>query len=69
MQRVGSRAKVMHGTAKMTSGGLLKKDLKYNKKTRRIVSRKKSKLAKSQNRLQNAGYIPKKGEFKLFRRK
>ena len=28
--RIGSRAQVMHGTAKMTSGGLTKKDLKYN---------------------------------------
>ena len=31
MQRIGSRAQVMHGTAKMTGGGLKKKDLKYNK--------------------------------------
>ena len=30
MQRIGSRAQVMHGNAKMTSGGLMKKHLKYN---------------------------------------
>ena len=31
MQRIGSKAPVMHGNAKMTGGGLMKKDLKYNK--------------------------------------
>ena len=36
---------VMHGTAKHTSGGLTKKDLKYNKNGE-IVSRKKSTTAK-----------------------
>ena len=41
---IGSRAEVWHGTAKKTSGGLLKKDLKMNKRGR-IVSRKKSKLS------------------------
>jgi hypothetical protein len=39
-QRVGSRAKVMHGVAEKTSGGLTKADLMYNKGGR-IVSRKK----------------------------
>lgn len=39
-QRVGSRAKVMHGWAEMTSGGLRKTDLMYNK-AGRIVSKKK----------------------------
>ena len=39
-QRVGSRAKVMHGGAEMTSGGLRKSDLMYNK-AGRIVSKKK----------------------------
>ncbi len=46
MQRVGSRAQVMHGTAAMTGGGLTKSDLKYNKYGR-IVSRKKSANMKS----------------------
>ena len=41
MAEVGSRAQVMHGTAKRTSGGLTKKDLKYNKRGE-IVSKKKS---------------------------
>ena len=42
---IGTRAQVMHGTAKKTSGGLLKKDLTYNK-SGSIVSKKKSLLAK-----------------------
>lgn len=37
----GSRAKVMHGGAEMTVGGLRKEDLMYNK-AGRIVSKKKS---------------------------
>ena len=41
MKNVGSRAQVMHGNAKKTSGGLTKKDLKYNKYGK-IVSAKKS---------------------------
>lgn len=40
-QTIGSRAQVMHGTAKKTAGGLTKKDLKYNKRGE-IVSVKKS---------------------------
>ena len=44
-QTVGSRAQVMHGNAKKTSGGLTQKDLKYNKHGR-IVSKKVSALAK-----------------------
>ena len=39
---VGSRAEVFHGTAKKTTGGLLKKDLAKNKHGE-IVSRKKQK--------------------------
>lgn len=39
-QRVGSRAKVMHGGAEMTSGGLRKEDLMYSK-AGRIVSKKR----------------------------
>jgi hypothetical protein len=42
---VGSRAQVMHGTAKKTSGGLEKQDLTYNK-SGSIVSKKKSLEAK-----------------------
>jgi hypothetical protein len=47
---IGSRAEVMHGTAHHTSGGLTKKDLKYNK-AGRIVSVKKSKTAKKKGTL------------------
>ena len=58
----GSRAQVMNGTARQTSGGLTKKDLKYNKNGR-IVSRKQSARAKRENRLVKSGYVTKKGEF------
>ena len=66
MQRVGSRAQVMHGNAKMTGGGLKKKDLKYNKQGK-IVSKKMSKLAKREKRLQKAGYTTRKGQFGAVR--
>ena len=62
MQRVGSRAQVMHGNAKMTGGGLRKKDLKYNKQGK-IVSKKMSQRAKKEKRLQKAGYTTVKGQF------
>ena len=39
-QRIGSRAKVMHGGAEKTTGGLTASDLMYNK-AGRIVSKKK----------------------------
>jgi hypothetical protein len=52
----------MHGTATKTSGGLTKKQLKYNKQGK-IVSRKASALAKKNNRLVKAGYVTKKGRF------
>ena len=61
-QRIGSRAQVMRGTAKMTGGGLKKKDLKYNKQNK-IVSRKASNTAKRVNKLVKAGYITQKGVF------
>jgi hypothetical protein len=65
MKTEGTRAEVMHGTAQRTSGGLTKKDLKYNK-SGRIVSKKKSQLAKNDKRLEKAGYKTKKGEFGSF---
>ena len=43
--KIGSRSQVMHGSAKITSGGLSKKDLKYNKNGK-IISRKASNSAK-----------------------
>ena len=66
MQRVGSRAQVMHGNAKQTGGGLKKKDLKYNKQGK-IVSKKMSAMAKKEKRLQKAGYTTKKGQFGAVR--
>ena len=59
---VGTRAQVMHGTADKTSGGLQKKDLKYNKGGK-IVSKKKSAIAKKDKRLVKAGYKTEKGKF------
>jgi hypothetical protein len=67
MDKTGSRAQVMHGTAEKTSGGLTKKDLKYNK-WGRIVSRRKSSQAKKTRRLQKAGFIAKKGEFGVVKK-
>ncbi len=67
MKTIGTRAEVMHGTAKKTSGGLTKKDLKYNKQGR-IVSVKMSERAKKEKRLEKAGFKPTKGKFKLFKK-
>lgn len=54
-QAVGSRAQVMHGTAHHTSGGLTKKDLKYNKYGR-IVSKAASAAGKkAMRRLRASG--------------
>ena len=46
MKTVGSRAEVMHGTAKHTSGGLRKQHLTYNKRGK-IVSKRTSARAKT----------------------
>lgn len=45
VHKYGSRAKVMHGGAEMTTGGLKKADLMYNK-AGRIVSKKKHRTMK-----------------------
>jgi hypothetical protein len=45
---VGSRAQVWHGTAKHTSGGLMKKHLMKNPKNGRIVSKAKHFTAKKE---------------------
>jgi hypothetical protein len=58
----GSRAQVWHGTAYKTTGGLVKDDLTKNK-FNRIVSKKKSKTAKKDKRLEKHGYLAKKGHF------
>lgn len=65
---VGSRAAVYHGNADHTSGGLKKGDLVMNKHGR-IVSRRKMALGKKAIKtLYKAGYKPKKGTFKLFKK-
>ena len=61
-RKIGSRAQVMHGTAHHTTGGLTKRDLKYNK-WGRIVSKKRSSMAKKTRRLEKAGYKATKGKF------
>lgn len=60
----GSRAQVWHGTAKKTSGGLEKSDLKQTKDGR-IVSKKLSNKMKKEGlkRLRDAGYTYEKGKF------
>lgn len=64
---IGTKAQVWHGTAHHTSGGLTKKDLMKHKG--RIVSRKKHAQGKKAfKRLVKAGFKPKKGTFKLFRK-
>uniref|UniRef100_A0A6C0I0I7 Uncharacterized protein n=1 Tax=viral metagenome TaxID=1070528 RepID=A0A6C0I0I7_9ZZZZ len=64
---VGTRAEVMHGTSHHTSGGLTKKDLKYNKHGR-IVSKRKSEKAKKDKILQKNGYFTEKGKFGFVKR-
>ena len=63
----GSRAQVWHGTAYKTAGGLNKGDLMMNKHGR-IVSKKKHATAKKDKRLEKAGFKPKKGTFKAFKK-
>ena len=60
--RIGTRAQVFHGTAKQTSGGLQKCDLKKNKRGA-IVSRRASARAKKDNRLVKAGFVTQRGKF------
>ena len=68
MLKIGSRSQVMHSNARMTGGGLRKKDLKYNKYGK-IVSKKMSQRAKKEKRLQKAGYTKVKGQFGAFKMK
>jgi len=62
----GSRAEVMHGKAYKTKGGLVKKELMYNKGGE-IVSKKKSVAAKKEKRLEKHGWTAKKGKFGAVR--
>ena len=66
---VGSKAKVWHGNADKTSGGLTKENLMKNKHGR-IVSIKKHERGKEVvKNLVNAGYVAEKGKFELFKKK
>ena len=65
LKATGSKAEVWHGTAKHTSGGLVKKDLM--KHHGRIISRKKHAAGKKAiKHLFALGYKPKKGTFRLM---
>ena len=66
MQTIGTRAKVWHGTAKKTSGGLTKTNLMMNKHGRIVSKRKHASGKKTIKYLKKLGYIAKKGKFKLF---
>ena len=65
-KNIGTRAQVMHGNAKMTAGGLIKKHLKYNKRGK-IVSIKASKAANKSKNLIKAGYLTRKGTFGVYK--
>ena len=67
MKTFGSRAEVFHGTAKKTTGGLLKSDLLKNKHGE-IVSKKKHMTAKKEKRLEKAGFFTVKGKFGFVKR-
>lgn len=66
---VGSKAEVFHGTAKHTSGGLTRKDLVKTKRGRIVSRRKQAAGKKAIQRLRKAGYVARKGQFKLFTKK
>ena len=67
IKAVGTKAEVIHGTARHTSGNLHKKDLMKHKG--RIVSRRKHAAGKKAiKRLFALGYKPKKGTFKAMRK-
>lgn len=68
MMAVGSKSQVWHGTAKHTSGGLTKKDLMKTKKGRIVSKRKHAAGKKALAQLKKAGYVAKKGTFKLFKK-
>ena len=58
----------MHGTAYKTTGGLVKKDLAYDKSGTRIVSAQKQRTAKAEKRLEKHGYFAEKGKFGYVKR-
>lgn len=64
--KVGSKAQVFHGNAERTTGGLKKSDLMQSKAGRIVSKKQHASGLKAINRLRKAGYVAKKGEFKLF---
>ena len=66
---VGSKAQVFHGTALRTAGGLKKEDLMKTDKGRIVSKKQHASGLKAIKRLRNAGFVAKKGEFKLFTKK
>ena len=54
VHRIGSRAKVMHGGAEKTAGGLRKEDLMYNTGGR-IVSKKRHATMKQRHKAYGGG--------------
>ena len=68
MMAVGTKAQVWHGTAKHTSGGLVKKDLMKTRKGRIVSKKKHAAGQKALKQLKKAGYVAKKGTFKLFKK-
>jgi len=54
VSKYGSRARVMHGGAEKTSGGLTKDDLMYNSKGR-IVSKKRHATMKQRHKVYGGG--------------
>lgn len=68
MVTTGSKSQVWHGTAKHTSGGLTRKDLMKTKKGRIVSKRKHAAGLKAVKQLKKAGYVAKKGTFKLFKK-
>jgi len=63
----GSRRLVWNKTAFKTMGGLTRNKLMMNKHGR-IVSKKKHFTEKKNKRLEKAGFKPKKGTFKAFKK-
>jgi hypothetical protein len=68
MVTTGTKAQVWHGTAKHTSGGLTKKDLMKTKKGRIVSKKKHAAGQKALKQLKKAGFVAKKGTFKLFKK-
>uniref|UniRef100_A0A6C0DT81 Uncharacterized protein n=1 Tax=viral metagenome TaxID=1070528 RepID=A0A6C0DT81_9ZZZZ len=66
---VGSKACVYHGTALRTAGGLKKEDLMRTDKGRIVSKKQHASGLQAIKRLRAAGFVAKKGEFKLFSRR